>query len=270
MYRACETKAQTLKRIRTLHFPEMVCAKRVNSKCLFLLRFWVARSPRKSRSVTESLLAALPFLNVLTSCLTTAFLLVCQEVADGVTSSGFLVGILAPKEIFRPPPLPTETLLPHHCPIPPPPPRMTHPPCSKKTTRPPPTSDASTFPPEPGREKSKNISETSIDLARPSVPFKVSFWGKQLYVYWESPRNFPSHPYKNDTCAVTPCTAIQGQNKCRFSEEPLGTPLWAIRIPFLTCRGGPPKDDNIKVRLGLARIKVCFSNVEAQLPPGLH
>ena len=44
----------------------------------------------------------------------------------------------------------------------------------------------------------------------------------------QSPRNLPSHPHEHDTCAVTPCTAIQGQNKCRFSEEPLGTSLWAI------------------------------------------
>ena len=43
----------------------------------------------------------------------------------------------------------------------------------------------------------------------------------------ESPRNFPSRPHENDTCAVTPCTAIQGQNKCQFSEGPLRAPLWA-------------------------------------------
>ena len=32
----------------------------------------------------------------------------------------------------------------------------------------------------------------------------------------ESPRNFPSHSHENDTCAVTPCTAMHGQNKCLF------------------------------------------------------
>ena len=53
----------------------------------------------------------------------------------------------------------------------------------------------------------------------------------------ESPRNFPSRPHENDTCAVTPCTAIQGQNKCHFSEGPLRAPLWAIEFLFFCAKG---------------------------------
>ena len=69
----------------------------------------------------------------------------------------------------------------------------------------------------------------------------------------ESPRNFPSHPHENDACAVTPCTAIQGQNKCHFSEAPLGTPFWAMEFLFFRAKGTRRKNDNTKVTLGLAR-----------------
>ena len=72
-------------------------------------------------------------------------------------------------------------------------------------------------------------------LARPSVTFKVSF--KQFYVYRGVPSELPFAPARNDTCAVTPCTAIQGQNKCCFSEEPLGTPLWAMEFLFFRAKG---------------------------------
>ena len=55
----------------------------------------------------------------------------------------------------------------------------------------------------------------------------------------ESPRNFPSRPHENDTCAVTPCTAIQGQHKCHFSEGPLRAPfkLWAMEFLFIRAKG---------------------------------
>ena len=72
----------------------------------------------------------------------------------------------------------------------------------------------------------------------------------------ESPQNFPSHPHEDDTCPVTPCTAIQGPNKHRFSEEPLGTPLWAMEFLFFRAEGTLPKNDNTKVTLGLARLLV--------------
>ena len=81
------------------------------------------------------------------------------------------------------------------------------------------------------RNKNENPRKirSAKNLARPSVSLsKCPFRENNFMCTGESPRNFPSRPHENDTCAVTPCTAIQGQNKCHFSEGPLRAPLWAM------------------------------------------
>ena len=71
----------------------------------------------------------------------------------------------------------------------------------------------------------------------------------------DSPRNFPSHPHENDTCAMTPCTAIQDQTSVVFFWRAPRNPLVGNGMLFLSCKGDPPKNDNAKVTLGLARFK---------------
>ena len=98
----------------------------------------------------------------------------------------------------------------------------------------------------------------------------------------ESPRNFPSRPHENDSCAVTPCTAIQDQNKCHFSEGPLRAPLWAIEFLFFRAKGTRRKMTPRKWHLdsldpfhgsqdysrGFARGVVSKRVVSADVPPG--
>ena len=56
----------------------------------------------------------------------------------------------------------------------------------------------------------------------------------------ESPPNFPSHPHEDD--------------KCCFSEEPLGTPCGQWNSFLFYAEGTRRKTDNTKVTLELARI----------------
>ena len=67
----------------------------------------------------------------------------------------------------------------------------------------------------------------------------------------ESPRSFPSYPHDNDTCAVTP-----QQHKVKtsvvFPKSP-SEPCCGQWNSFSFVHRGPPKNDNTKVTLGLAR-----------------
>ena len=48
----------------------------------------------------------------------------------------------------------------------------------------------------------------------------------------ESPRNFRSHPNEDDTCSVTPCTAIQGQNNVLGNACSFTKCLFTIFVPL--------------------------------------
>ena len=92
-------------------------------------------------------------------------------------------------------------------------------------------------------------------LVRPSVIFKqVSLQAGHPTRTKESPRKILLHPHEDDTCSVTPCTAMQGQTSVSFlksfSEPPLGN-----GIPVLSSRAGTtgsqPKNANTNMTLGL-------------------
>ena len=78
-----------------------------------------------------------------------------------------------------------------------------------------------------------------LNLARPSVIFKVSFFvwvfREHRGVSWEPPhvRVRKSHLFIGRIHSKT------RENKCHFSEKPLGTPLEAIEFLFFCAKGVP-------------------------------
>ena len=75
-----------------------------------------------------------------------------------------------------------------------------------------------------------------VQVSLSKCPFRV----KQFYVYQGVPQNFPLHPPEHDTCAVTPCTAMQGQTSVVFLKSPSEPPCGQWKS-FSFVQRGPAK-----------------------------